>query len=181
MSSSSRLQMALLPQYGWHWIKTSLTDGPSNWLITFIPFLQVNKPFLVQECWHMKLQQSRNHSALNQMAFTLYSSEEASFSCRPFPVKITQVTLLSNVPWLSLVPPDWRGKSNADIFIYWPRPESIKKLRNRFPPSHLWVCDLSQCKDAPKRDHKLNTQVFHQQKREIMTQLPWLNKQKRWE
>lgn len=45
---------------------------------------------------------------------------------QPFPVKITTIVRLClNVPWLSLVPPDRWGKSNADSFTHWPRPESI--------------------------------------------------------
>lgn len=81
------------------------------------------------------------------------SSKRASLTLSPFPVKITQFSLCSNVPWLSLVPPDWWGKSNADTFIHWPGPESIKKKleQNGFPHSGLWAGDLSQFKRRPKK------------------------------
>lgn len=133
-SSSSRLQMALLPQYGWHWILISHNDDPSNWLTNFILRLQVHKwPLQVQQYLQGSYSKKKESLCFKSNSFhSVTLQTELHLASAPFPVKnITQVSLRSNVPWLSLVPPDWWGKSNADTFIHWPRPESIKKLRKR--------------------------------------------------
>lgn len=88
-SSSSRLQMALLPQYGWHWILISHNDDPSNWLTNFILRLQVHK-------WPLQVQQYLQGSYSKKKGITLLqikqlslcnSSNRASFSLSPFPCK----------------------------------------------------------------------------------------------